>query len=118
MTETPLPASTSPATRADDAQRIVSGDQFTGEALEMGLVLLDGQPYPQRVSGSLSAMVESHGLIAGATGTGKTKTSRCSPRSSQLAGVPVVIADIKGDPSRPGPGGHQRQDHPASGRHC
>jgi hypothetical protein len=30
MTETPLPASTSPATPAEDAQRIANGYQFTG----------------------------------------------------------------------------------------
>ncbi len=97
MTETPLPASTSPATRADDAQRIASGYQFTGEALEMGSVLLDGQPYPQARIRVPLAMVNRHGLIAGATGTGKTKTLQVLTEQLSAAGVPVVIADIKGD---------------------
>jgi DNA helicase HerA-like ATPase len=97
MTETPLPASTSPATRADDAQRIANGYQFTGEALEMGSVLLDGRPYPQARIRVPLAMVNRHGLIAGATGTGKTKTLQVLTEQLSAAGVPVVIADIKGD---------------------
>ncbi|SEH91038.1 hypothetical protein SAMN04488075_1773 [Paracoccus alkenifer] len=38
-----------------------------------------------------------HGLIAGATGTGKTVTLQTLAESLSLAGVPVVLADVKGD---------------------
>ncbi|WP_246026692.1 helicase HerA-like domain-containing protein [Paracoccus luteus] len=38
-----------------------------------------------------------HGLIAGATGTGKTVTLQTLAEALSLAGVPVVLADVKGD---------------------
>ncbi|AXC50441.1 DUF853 family protein [Paracoccus suum] len=38
-----------------------------------------------------------HGLIAGATGTGKTVSLQTLAESFSLAGVPVVLADVKGD---------------------
>lgn len=42
-------------------------------------------------------MLNSHGLIAGATGTGKTVTLKVLAEQLSLAGVPVFLADIKGD---------------------
>jgi DNA helicase HerA-like ATPase len=42
-------------------------------------------------------MMSRHGLIAGATGTGKTKTLQGLAEQLSAAGVPVVVADIKGD---------------------
>ena len=50
-------------------------------------------------------MANRHGLIAGATGTGKTITLKVLAESFSDAGVPVFLADIKGDLSgmcRPG----------------
>jgi len=38
-----------------------------------------------------------HGLIAGATGTGKTVTLQCLAESFSAQGVPVFLADVKGD---------------------
>jgi DNA helicase HerA-like ATPase len=49
-----------------------------------------------RVQVALS-MVNRHGLIAGATGTGKTKTLQVLAGQLSAAGVPVLVADIKGD---------------------
>src|SRR5512146_1901667 len=43
------------------------------------------------------AMLNRHGLIAGATGTGKTKTLQLIAEQLSAAGVPVVLADLKGD---------------------
>jgi DNA helicase HerA-like ATPase len=43
------------------------------------------------------AMMNRHGLIAGATGTGKTKTLQLLAEQLSAAGVPVFAADIKGD---------------------
>ncbi len=43
------------------------------------------------------AMLNRHGLIAGATGTGKTKTLQLLAGQLSKAGVPVFVADIKGD---------------------
>jgi uncharacterized protein len=41
--------------------------------------------------------VNRHGLIAGATGTGKTKTLQGLAEQLSTAGVPVFVADVKGD---------------------
>ena len=49
-----------------------------------------------RVAVALS-MLNRHGLIAGATGTGKTKTLQLLAGQLSQAGVPVFVADIKGD---------------------
>jgi hypothetical protein len=47
----------------------------------------------------LPAMTHRHGLIAGATGTGKTTTLRVLAENFSAISVPVFLADIKGDPS-------------------
>jgi DNA helicase HerA-like ATPase len=49
-----------------------------------------------RVQAALS-MLNRHGLIAGATGTGKTKTLQVMAGQLSRAGVPVFVADVKGD---------------------
>ena len=55
------------------------------------------EPVPDaRVRVPLS-MLNRHGLIAGATGTGKTKTLQVLAEQISAAGVPVFAADIKGD---------------------
>ena len=51
-------------------------------------------------------MANRHGLIAGATGTGKTITLRVMAEQFSRIGVPVFMADVKGDLSGlPFPGG-------------
>jgi DNA helicase HerA-like ATPase len=96
VTETPSPAA-APGPRAEDAARISSGYAFSAAALEVGTVLLDGQAYPDARIRVPLGMVNRHGLIAGATGTGKTKTLQVLTEQLSAAGVPVVVADIKGD---------------------
>jgi uncharacterized protein len=64
-----------------------------GSPLEGANVLAD-----VRIQVSLS-MLSRHGLIAGATGTGKTKTLQAIAGQLSLAGVPCLVADIKGDVS-------------------
>ena len=57
-------------------------------------------PIAQRgeiVCSILPGMANRHGLITGATGTGKTVTLQKIAESFSLAGVPVFLADIKGD---------------------
>ena len=83
--------------KADDAARIAAGYATTGAALEFGAVVLDGAAYPQAQVRVPLAMMNRHGLIAGATGTGKTKTLQGLAEQLSAAGVPVVVADIKGD---------------------
>ena len=45
----------------------------------------------------LSSMANSHGLVAGATGTGKTVTLQVMAERFSQIGVPVFAADVKGD---------------------
>lgn len=54
----------------------------------------EGHATPQTL---LLKYANRHGLIAGATGTGKTVTLQTLAESLSLAGVPVVLADVKGD---------------------
>jgi hypothetical protein len=71
------------------SQAMTEGYGFTEPALVLGSPLLDGKvASPAHVRVPL-AMLNRHGLVAGATGTGKTKTCSCSP-SSFPAGVPVL----------------------------
>jgi uncharacterized protein len=73
--------------------------EIEGPALELGAVVIDGEPHPDaRVRMPLS-MLNRHGLVAGATGTGKTKTLQLMAEQLSAAGVPVFLADIKGDVS-------------------
>ena len=51
------------------------------------------------------AMMNRHGLIAGATGTGKTKTLQLMAEQLSAAGIPVFLADLKGDLSGLGAAG-------------
>ncbi|MCV7424233.1 DUF853 family protein [Mycobacterium yunnanensis] len=91
------------------ARRIAAGYAVGGLALELGSVVVNGP------SGSVAdpgaqvriplATVNRHGLVAGATGTGKTKSLQLMAEQLSAAGVPVVMADVKGDLSglsRPG----------------
>ena len=59
-------------------------------------------------------MLNRHGLVAGATGTGKTKTLQLLAEQLSANGVPVFAADIKGDLSGLSvPGEAGREDHRA-----
>jgi uncharacterized protein len=77
-------------------ETIRAGYAFEGEVLEMG-ALVNGDALagvPIRIP---IAMMNRHGLVAGATGTGKTKTLQVLAEQLSAAGVPVFAADIKGD---------------------
>ncbi|MEV6137726.1 helicase HerA-like domain-containing protein [Nocardia sp. NPDC051990] len=79
------------------AQEIAAGYACDGAALELGTVVVDGVVDPTaRVRIPMRTM-NRHGLVAGATGTGKTKTLQGIAEQLSRAGVPVVLADIKGD---------------------
>ncbi len=81
------------------ADRLGKAYAFDGPALELGALVLDGQAYPDaRIRMPLS-MLNRHGLVAGATGTGKTKTLQLIAEQLSANGVPVFLADIKGDVS-------------------
>jgi len=76
---------------------IEGGYGITDPSIVLGSAMHDGALLnAPRVQVALS-MLNRHGLIAGATGTGKTKTLQLLAGQLSQAGVPVFIADIKGD---------------------
>ena len=76
---------------------MAAGYALTEPGLVLGSPMLDGELVNDaRVQVALS-MLNRHGLIAGATGTGKTKTLQLLAGQLSKAGVPVFVADIKGD---------------------
>lgn len=88
-----------PRSLPQEALEIVSGYAFTGPALDLGALLWDGQCLPDAQIRIPLAMLNRHGLVAGATGTGKTKTLQLIAEQLAAHGVPVFLADIKGDVS-------------------
>ncbi len=92
---------------ATAATRIADGYAVDGQALELGTVVIDGAADPAAQIRIPLATINRHGLVAGATGTGKTKTLQLIAEQLSAAGVPVLMADVKGDLSglaRPGEG--------------
>src|SRR5262245_51602072 len=78
-------------------EAITKGYQFKGEAVKIGCGVLEGE-----VIGNAPVLLplktmNRHGLIAGATGTGKTKTLQVLAEGLSEASVPVALMDIKGD---------------------
>src|SRR6478735_8719698 len=74
-----------------------AGYAFEGAVLELGGLLLGADRLagvPVRIP---LAMLNRHGLVAGATGTGNTRTLQLLVEQLSAAGVPVFAADIKGD---------------------
>ena len=65
----------------------------------LGAVVHKGECDPEPIVTLPAAMMNRHGLIAGATGTGKTKTLQVLAEQLSAAGVPVFLADVKGDVS-------------------
>lgn len=78
-----------------------------GDHIIMGAAMLDGETVTNaHVKVPLKTM-NRHGLIAGATGTGKTKTLQVIAENLSEKGVPVLLMDLKGDLSgiaQPSPG--------------
>src|SRR5690242_76094 len=95
------------STDSGAATRIADGYAVDGQALELGTVVIDGAADPTAQIRIPLATINRHGLVAGATGTGKTKTLQLIAEQLSAAGVPVLMADVKGDLSglaRPGDG--------------
>ena len=87
---------------------IRQGYAFDGPALHFGAAVVEGTAHPDAAVRIPLSMMNRHGLVAGATGTGKTKTLQLMAEQLIEQGVPVFLADIKGDLSgmaSPGEGG-------------
>ena len=67
--------------------------------ITLGAVMHEGAIDPQPLVRLPLSMMTRHGLIAGATGTGKTKTLQLMAEQLSAQGVPVFLADVKGDAS-------------------
>ncbi|MEQ1834053.1 MAG: helicase HerA-like domain-containing protein, partial [Candidatus Eisenbacteria bacterium] len=67
------------------------------KSITLGAVVHGGECAPEPVVTLPLAMANRHGLIAGATGTGKTKTLQLLAEQFSASGVPVFLADLKGD---------------------
>ena len=80
---------------AVDAIRL--GYTFAEPAVELGVLSVDDVPIPDARIRIPLAMLNRHGLVCGATGTGKTITLQVLAEQIARAGVPVFAADIKGD---------------------
>src|SRR3954464_13846514 len=76
---------------------VAASYQFDGATLELGGLMLNATDLSDVHVKIPLAMLNRHGLVAGATGTGKTKTLQLMAEQLSAAGVPVFAADIKGD---------------------
>ncbi|PWI31214.1 ATPase [Flavobacteriaceae bacterium LYZ1037] len=86
---------------------ITEGNTNKGEFITLGSAMLDGKTVKNAFVNVPLKTMNRHGLIAGATGTGKTKTLQVLAENLSEKGVPVIMMDIKGDLSglaQPSPG--------------
>ncbi|GHC87524.1 ATPase [Streptomyces flavofungini] len=88
-----------PSASPPEVAEIAAGYAFDGPALDLGALLWDGRCHPEAQVRIPLPMLNRHGLVAGATGTGKTKTLQLIAEQLSAQGVPVFLADIKGDVS-------------------
>lgn len=117
-TQTPEPAESAPAAPAAPAQaapaepaqasasegelqgyaeQVRAGYSFTSPSMRLGAFLDGDTPVPGAPVGIPLGLMNRHCLVAGATGTGKTRTLQLMAERLSEAGVPVFVTDIKGD---------------------
>lgn len=85
------------ADKAKFLQIVKDGYSFKGKSFKIGCAMLDDNVVVGADIFLLMKTINRHGLIAGATGTGKTKTLQMLSEGLSDASVPVLLMDIKGD---------------------
>lgn len=91
---------------ANFTEKVKAAYQPTGSYIYLGAGILNGEVLAQAEVNLSLQMMNRHGLVAGATGTGKTRTLQLLAEQLSDAGVPVFMLDVKGDLSglnQPGP---------------
>jgi len=86
---------------------INEGYKTKGDYIVFGSAMLEGETIKEAFVKVPLKTINRHGLIAGATGTGKTKTLQVMAENLSEKGIPVLLMDIKGDLSglaQPSPG--------------
>lgn len=98
---TETPAEKAPAAQKSSGGPILdeirAGYAFDGPSLNFGAAVVENTAYADAPVQIPLAVLNRHGLVAGATGTGKTKTLQLMAEQLAGQGVPVFLADIKGD---------------------
>lgn len=79
------------------AEQVRAGYSFTSPSMRLGAFLDGDTPVPGAPVGIPLGLMNRHCLVAGATGTGKTRTLQLMAERLSEAGVPVFVTDIKGD---------------------
>ncbi|MEO0505148.1 MAG: helicase HerA-like domain-containing protein [Bacteroidota bacterium] len=88
-------------------KHIEKGYTTKGDYINMGAGMVDGETVTEAFVKVPLKTLNRHGLIAGATGTGKTKTLQVIAENLSQKGIPVLLMDLKGDLSgiaQPSPG--------------
>ncbi len=85
------------SSKEDFIQQITEGYSSKGDSIILGGALLDGEALGNATVKIPLKTLNRHGLIAGATGTGKTKTIQVLSEQLSTFGIPVLMMDIKGD---------------------
>ncbi len=85
------------ATQEQFIEAVKNGYTFKGEHVKIGVGMLDGEVVAGADIFLPLKTMNRHGLIAGATGTGKTKTLQMISEQLSDNSVPVLLMDIKGD---------------------
>ncbi|MEL7268704.1 MAG: helicase HerA-like domain-containing protein [Bacteroidota bacterium] len=88
-------------------KHIEKGYTTKGDYITMGAGMVDGETVTEAFVKVPLKTLNRHGLIAGATGTGKTKTLQVIAENLSQKGIPVLLMDLKGDLSgiaQPSPG--------------
>jgi DNA helicase HerA-like ATPase len=87
------------AAATDFCKTLAEAYATSGPAIELGQAVHDGELIDGAVAKIPLKTMSRHGLIAGATGTGKTRTMQLIAEQLSAAGVAVFAADVKGDVS-------------------